>query len=188
MRSFDMKETQFTSVSSVFCKSEEAEDDIDGRLLQNEEDGGVVPNVRCSPAFSLSESDHDKIVPRSDSISKRFESSLGVARKVKSMLLTSRLSTLLSVLFFRSRLSASMRCSFKITPVLNVKFCKEHRQFVDVPSCRSLPIKRFFSFTSFSSSWVFDESVLVSSNFISAIWARCLNSARDCTACDNCDS
>ena len=63
------------------------------------------------------------------------------------------------------------------------------------PSCLSLPIRRFFSFNSFSKSWVLDEVDLFSSSCscvgsvsydplivkvrTSAVNALCLNSAND---------
>jgi hypothetical protein len=54
--------------------------------------GGALPlPTFCNPAFSLSLSSHDKIVDKIESISNRFESARGAARKAKRMLLTRRL-------------------------------------------------------------------------------------------------
>lgn len=54
--------------------------------------GGALPlPTFCSPAFSLSLSSHDKIVDKIESISNRFESARGAARKARRMLLTRRL-------------------------------------------------------------------------------------------------
>lgn len=54
--------------------------------------GGALPlPTFCNPAFSLSLSSHDKIVDRIESISNRFESARGAARKARRILLTRRL-------------------------------------------------------------------------------------------------
>lgn len=76
---------------------------------------------RCKPAFSRSASDHERMVASKDSISNRLASARGVVRNERRTLVTSRLSTLLSVEFFRSLRRASMRCSLMITARTTVR-------------------------------------------------------------------
>jgi len=60
--------------------------------------GGALPlPTFCSPAFSLSLSSHDKIVDKIESISNRFESARGAARKARRMLFTRRLLVSMSL-------------------------------------------------------------------------------------------
>lgn len=72
---------------------------------------------RWRPAFSRSASSHCRIVESSCSISKRFESARDVVRNDNRTLVTSRRSTLTSEVLFRSRRSASVRCSLFTTAV-----------------------------------------------------------------------
>ena len=105
-----------TSVSSVFSKSALLlEATFDGRP-QNE--GVELGGARCNPAFSRSASVHDRTDEISWSISKRFGSARGVARKERRTFVTRRRSTLVSDEFRRRRRRASIRCSFMITAVV----------------------------------------------------------------------
>lgn len=107
-----------TSVSSVFCNSAGllAGDDVADRPQNNEPDeGNVALPLRCRPAFSLSSSDHERMVDMRDSISKRFGSARGVVRKESKTFVTRRLSTLVSEEERRRRRNASIRCSFMMT-------------------------------------------------------------------------
>lgn len=121
--------------------------------------------ARCRPAFSRSASFHDRMLARRLSISNRLLSPRGVVRKESRTFVTSLRSTLLSVWFLRSRRSASMRCSLRITAIPGGQ--TERRQEIRErcePSCRSFRISRSFSLTSFSSSTVRLVFVEVSSN------------------------
>ena len=107
-----------TSVSSVFCNSAGllAGDDVADRPQNSEPDeGNVALPLRCRPAFSLSSSDHERMVDMRDSISKRFESARGVFKQDRTTFVTRRRSTLVSEDDLRSRRNASIRCSFMIT-------------------------------------------------------------------------
>lgn len=104
------------SVSSVFSNSGlfAGEFPIDVRP-QNDEGCVVAGCARWRPAFSRSESDHDRMVARSESISKRFASARGVVRNWRRILVTSLLSTLVSEELRLRRRRASIRCSLIIT-------------------------------------------------------------------------
>ena len=153
---------RLTSVSSVLCKSGFLV--VVGELLRPNMDRPVLgvmrPPLRCRPAFSRSSSFQERIVASNDSISNRFESARGVVRNDKRTFVTSLRSTLVSDEERRSLRSASIRCSFRMTPTRGqdairkdtVRWTWQH-----VPSWRSFPMRRFFSLTSFSSSWVLDE-------------------------------
>ena len=54
--------------------------------------GPAPAPTRCSPAFSLSSSSHERIVANKDNISKRFGSARGVVMNCNRMLDTRRLS------------------------------------------------------------------------------------------------
>lgn len=111
--------------------------------------------VRCSPAVSLSSSDHCKTLAMRESISKRFPSARGVVRNCRSRFVTSLRSTLTSDVFARSRRNASVKCSFRMTA-----------------SWRSLPINKFFSLTSFSRTWHLSAAPLNSAASASAAAVR----------------
>ena len=81
----------------------------------------------CSPARSRSSSFQDKMDASRDNISKRFESARGVLKKEIKTLVISRRSTLFSDVSFFRRLSASVRCSLRMTPVVP----REHRKNAD---------------------------------------------------------
>lgn len=78
--------------------------------------GVLRPPFFCNPAFSRSSSFHERMVASNESISKRFESARGVVKKDNRILVTSLRSTLVSDEERRSRRSASIRCSFRMTP------------------------------------------------------------------------
>jgi hypothetical protein len=115
-----------------------------------------LPSRFCNPPVSRSSSLQWSTDAISESISKRFASARGVVRNCKSRFVTSRRSTDASLLSFRIRRSASVRCSFRITAAgATSGESLSCAHFVPTiwcsPSCRSLPMRRFFSFTSFSS-------------------------------------
>lgn len=133
----------------------------------------TVPKPLIKPALSLSASPHPRIVPSNPSISNRFGSARGVDRKESRTLVTSRRSTLVSEDDFRRRRRASIRCSFMMTAD-DVKISTRNiEKGVDAPSCRSFPMRRFFSLTSCSNSDVRDALLLFSSN-----WS-CITSKKD---------
>ena len=84
---------------------------------QNEGDGAIEEFARCRPAFSRSESVHERMVARRESISNRFASSRGVMRNDRRTFVTRRPSTLVSEELRLSRRRASTRCSLIITAV-----------------------------------------------------------------------
>ena len=163
-----MTGVKLTSVSSVFSSS----CPLAGELLaeerdQKEGDGTMDECARCRPAFSRSGSVQERMVARRESISNRLASARGVVRNARRTFVTRRRSTLVSEELRLSRRRASMRCSLIITASQGEVSVRPHRNGYwekDRPSCRSFPMSRFFSFTSFSNSRVRETFVCDSSN------------------------
>lgn len=103
----------------------------------------------------------------SESISNRLASARGVVRKERRTLVTRRLSTFVSEELRRRRRRASIRCSLIMTAGKTDQLLESTKCTGKyAPSCRSFPISRFFSLTSFSSSCVLEVFVCVSSRVI----------------------